>query len=813
MLKLKNIKKDYVAGDSKVEALKGINITFRKSEFVAILGPSGCGKTTLLNIVGGLDRYTDGDMIINNISTKKYKDPDWDAYRNKSIGFVFQNYNLIPHLTVLGNVELALTLSGVSVKERREKAEEALAKVGLANQTKKRPNQLSGGQMQRVAIARALVNNPEIILADEPTGALDSVTSVQISDLLKEISKERLIIMVTHNDELAKKYATRTIRLLDGEMIGDSNPFTEETSNLGLASAPAEKTEKETPKKEPILFSEPKIKSTGKKPKKNKTSMSFFTAMSLSFKNLITKKTRTFMTAFAGSIGIIGIALVLAISNGFTLYINKMQSDTLSGYPISISTSAMNMDMSHEGGSKDEIKEFPKGDEINIYTPQPKITHINNITQEYVDYVYGLDKAHINGISLARKVKMNIVSKVNDKYILVESQTNDMMEMMGASSTFLQELLDNQEFMDTQYDVLTGEYPTEHNEIALVVDKYNRISSTLLASMGLNFTDAESIKFSDLLGYEYKLVGNDDFYTLTGDKFVANAVDKTMYNTANNTSLKITAIMRVNKDAPMELYSSGLLYTPKLTDFVLENAEKSQVAVAQKANKDVNVITGETFKGFVSPIPVIPSKTKEQQYTEAVQNTGASSIPSSIKVFPKDFNSKTKVKAYLEKWNDGKEKADTIQVTDPAEILTTTMTTMVDLITYALVAFAGVSLVVSSIMIGIITYVSVIERTKEIGVLRSIGARKKDISRVFNAETLLIGFTAGAIGVLISFILCFPINAILGVLVKGIGNMAIMHPLHALALVLVSMALTFISGLIPSKIAAKKDPVVALRTE
>lgn len=863
MLQLKNIVKDYVTANSTVRALKGVSLSFRKSEFVAILGPSGCGKTTMLNIIGGLDRYTEGDLVISGRSTKDFKAYDWDAYRNSCIGFVFQSYNLIPHQSVLSNVELALTLSGKSKAERRQKAIDALERVGLKEQIHKRPNQLSGGQMQRVAIARAIVNDPEIILADEPTGALDSKNSVQIVDLLKEISKDRLIIMVTHNDDLAKEYATRTVKLLDGEIVGDSNPYQAEEEVLVKeefvpavmeseqeieAKFPLENDSPEAEKKrgeavakykqqreKEIKRENNKRKAAIEREKKRglkKTSMSYFTALTLSFKNLLTKKGRTILTAVAGSIGIIGIALVLSISNGFTIYIDKMQSDTLAGLPITISMFTADMDkmMNGTGGNKNELEAFPDGDNLNVYTPSNNYYHLNMFTDEYMDYLSKMDTKLYNDISKSYSISMNVLSKKADGgYSVVDTSKNDSIvnTFTNADNKPWQELLGNREFVLSQYDVIAGSYPQTMNEAVLIVDKYNRISTQTLSLMGLSVNDASNATLSEMIGKELRVIQNDDWYRFIPSqenpgRFESLAPENydAAYNSENSIPLKITGVLRVNEGAPLSVMSNGIGYLPSLTEFLLESGKKSVIGKMQAENNKWVYLAGMSFDDYIAqsntsnfPVNLIPSSIRSNLL---LQSVGAASMPTTIYVYPKNFDAKDGILEYLDAWNARQSTSLThILYIDAADLVGTSISNIVDIITIALVAFAAVSLVVSSIMIGIITYVSVIERTKEIGVLRSIGARKRDVTRVFNAETILVGFVAGLIGVFIAFILTFPINVLISNLAGGMvqGNMAILDPLAALCLVVLSTVLTLIAGFIPSKMAARKDPVVALRSE
>lgn len=783
-LKLDNITKTYKSGEV-VTALKGISIGFRKNELVSILGQSGCGKTTLLNIIGGLDRYDSGDLMINGLSTKEFKNSDWDAYRNRSIGFVFQSYNLIGHQTVLQNVEIAMTLSGVSSSERKRRAKQSLTEVGLADQLNKKPNQLSGGQMQRVAIARALVNDPDIILADEPTGALDSHTSIQVMDILKEVSKTRLVIMVTHNGELAEEYSDRIIRFLDGEVQSDSNPVVEtETDETS----------------QPVA----------EKQKFKKTSMSLLSAAWLSFKNLLTKRGRTIITAFAGSIGIIGVALVLALSNGLSNYMNNMQSDALSSFPITISTGEQTIDLSEHGPERNKdsgsYAEFPKKDIMYSYDSEKnRKKHSNIITQDYLDYIGKLETKlpdAVNNISYTHGVNINLLAKGKDTAVKFATTSDPSdMQMMGGNNPYWQELPENNDFILSLYDLIGkgSRMPKNKNEVVLVVDKYNRLDKAFFEKLGI--TDkTENYQLTDFIGKSIlKVIPNNDYYMKNGDLFTAAAptdYDK-LYNSNAGTKLTITGILRIKEDASSSYLSSGIAYTPALTKAVVEDAQKSKIAEAQKdSNKDALLGTP------------LDKKAKEA----ALIMLGADTTPTGINIYPKDYESKDKIKEYLDQYNDGKSDKDQLVYSDMAETISNITGTLLDTVTYVLTGFAGISLLVSTIMIGIITYVSVIERTKEIGILRSVGARKKDISRVFNAETLIIGFTAGMLGVGLSYLLEIPINTIISKLV-GISGIANLNPLHAAALVAGSMLLTLIAGFIPSRMAAKKDPVIALRSE
>lgn len=877
VLELKNIIKVYGTDDNKVEALKGVSIDFRENELVSILGPSGCGKTTLLNIVGGLDKYTEGDLIINDKSTKDFNDRDWDTYRNQRVGFVFQNYNLIPHLSVLGNVELALTLSGIPSEERKVRAVKALEVVGLSDQIKKRPNQLSGGQMQRVAIARAIVNNPDIILADEPTGALDSTTSVQVMDILKDLAKERLVIMVTHNNELAQKYSTRIIELLDGEVVQDSMPYKHrktkksaevvEKTDLIKEQAVKDIVENSGNKGEVIVNENNDIVKNGKKQKKTKKSaMSFFTAFMLSLKNLFSKKTRTILVSFAGSIGIIGVALVLAVSNGFTNYINKMQSDTLSGYPITITTITADMeavsDMMSGGGIKNEREEYPDEDVLHVKDNTASLAGLGKysfLSPGYIDYVqdyYAADQKKsanrqtINDVVFSYTSPMVVIGESNGVYGNINTKDTNTSAIGMVSSSRFAEGLNKEEFVRSQYDVIYGSYPDEYDELALVVSSTNELSKTLLDQLKIEYKmnldgSIDDIAFSDLVstdthvGKTYKLIYNNERYSpvmSNGDivDFEEAFDAEELYNDATaGLTLKISGVFRVKEGAALSVYSNGLVYTPMLTEHFRENAKQSDIVINQKqALKDnPNANFYNKFQFVVQGIPFafnnaseVKTQVKnllsvdlndEQVYQYAIQQYGASDIPNAIYIYPKNFEAKEEITNYLNAWNDKPENTNNkVYFTDATALLSSTLGELVDIISYVLIAFASISLVVSSIMIGIITYVSVVERTKEIGVLRALGARKKDIRRVFNAETLIIGFTAGFIGVMVSLLLTIPISAIISSLSGGmVANIASLTLWHGITLVAVSMTLTWISGLIPSQFASKKDPVVALRTE
>lgn len=836
MLKLQDIVKEYQTGDTVVHALKGINLEFREHEFVSILGQSGCGKTTMLNIIGGLDRYTSGDLTIDGVSTKKYKDKNWDAYRNHKIGFVFQNYNLIPHQTVLSNVELALTLSGVSKSERRSRAIEVLNQVGLGDQINKKPNQMSGGQMQRVAIARALINNPEILLADEPTGALDSETSVQIMEILKNISKDKLIIMVTHNPDLAAEYSSRIIRLLDGNVINDSNPFNSSKSDVENEGKLA-KASVDVPKK---------------KEKKLKTSMSMLTALVLSLNNLMTKKTRTFMTAFAGSIGIIGIALILSLSSGMQNYINKVEQDTLSSYPLMIEKTTMDYSVFFTNPGKKTDGTIYEPDRIysnNIMSTMMdsmlSSISVNDLKEfkAYLDNPENNIKELTNDIQYGYNVDLMVYRADTEKGVFQVNPSTVMAQLFGAeamggsssmsSPMMMQtdiwaEMLDNDKLINSQYDVVAGRMPENYDEVVVVVNEDNTINEYSLYALGmLDLTDLKkmvgqmqlgelpentilnknvSYSYDDLLSQSYKLIINTDVYMdengvwankLTDEEYMKNLIQ-------NSINLKVVGIIRPNKDASSTSISGTIAYTNKLTKYVIEQINESAIVAQQINNPQLNVFTGDAFT--------------DTTYENNLTTLGVADIsnPSSINIYAKDFDSKEKLTDIISDYNHNMKAAGkedkAIQYTDYVGLMMSSVSSVINAISYVLIAFVAISLVVSSIMIGIITYISVLERTKEIGILRSIGASKRDISRVFNAETLLVGFVAGSLGIGITLLLNIPINIIIES-ISGISGVAALPAGGAIVLILISMLLTFIAGLIPSKVAAKKDPVVALRSE
>jgi len=805
MLEIKKISKTYKTGDFIQKALDSVSINFRESEFVSILGPSGSGKTTLLNIIGGLDKYDSGDLIINEISTKKYKDRDWDSYRNHRIGFVFQSYNLIPHQSVLKNVELALTLSGIGKQERRKRAIEALKEVGLGDHIHKKPNQMSGGQMQRVAIARALINNPDILLADEPTGALDSETSTQIMNILKKISKDKLVIMVTHNPELAKEYSNRIISLKDGKITNDTNPY------------------------------DGKSDTESKYIKPKKTSMSFFTALSLSLNNLMTKKGRTFLTAFAGSIGIIGIALILSLSNGVDKYIEKVQEDALTSYPLMIekttidASSLMTSFMETNSNGDHDLDAVYSN---NIMTDMMSTMYGEVTTNNLKDLKSYLEKhkeldGYVNDIKYSYNLDLQIYTeenlKVNPSNMMSTFGMNMDTSMTSQSQgiKIFNELSTNKELLESQYEVIKGRMPKKHDELVLIVDKNHEIVDYVLYSIGLkdqkeiqetmmNMMQGKEIKefdqtiysYEEILNTNYKLVLNSDYYKKENGIWKDKSTDYTYLNeiVKNGLDLKIVGIIKPKENSNLSV-TNGVGYTRELTEYVINEINNSKIVKEQKENKEVNVFTNTKFEGLDS-------------YENNLTKMGAIDLedPNVINIYPKNFESKEKIEDIIKEYNERAKEEDKIEYTDYVGILMGSVTTIVDVIGYVLIAFVSISLIVSSIMIGIITYISVLERTKEIGILRSIGASKKDISRVFNAETFIVGTCAGLIGVGVTVILNLFINSIIKS-ASGIIVNASLPIVGAIILVLISVILTVIAGLIPSKVASKKDPVIALRTE
>lgn len=757
MLELKKIKKTYNAGGLKQNALNNVSIKFRKSEFVCILGPSGSGKTTLLNVLGGLDNYDDGDLIINGKSTRKFKSKDWDEYRNNVIGFIFQSYNLIGHISVLANVELSLKLSSVPKKERKKRALEVLEKVGLKNHIHKKPNELSGGQMQRVAIARSLVNDPEIILADEPTGALDTKTSKDIMDLIKKVSKGKLVIMVTHNESLAKEYATRIINLKDGKITGDTNPY----------------EEKDNEKKDY---------------KFRKTKMSFKEALLLSLNNILTKKGRTILTAFASSIGIIGIALILALSNGFDKKVNEYEKGIMSAMPIIISKESMNMDEETISNLKGENKTEYPGEEyvVSKKNDMDLMTRTNNLTKDYIDYIMKTPKEYAYGVTFYSAKSFNIINE--DKELIDSSKVN-----LGSVPYSFDKTVPNQ-VLEAYYDVLKGRMPQSKDELVLIVNAYNEVDENVLKALGLD--GKEKISFDEILNSTLKIVPNDSLYKEYNGLFIKNNNMNELYE--NSINLRVVGIIRAGEQFPAFVQNSSLCYTSEFNYYYINLNENSKI-VKEQRKRDYNILTG---------MPFDESMTKET----FLSYLGADELPMMIYLYPKDFESKDDLLKYLDDYNTNLKEEDKIVYIDQAEMISNMSGSIMSAITIVLVAFSSISLVVSSIMIGIITYISVLERTKEIGVLRSLGARKKDITRVFNAETFIIGITSGLIGVAIALLLTIPANIIIYNLtdLKGVASL---NPLHAVILIIISMTLTLIGGYIPAHIASKKDPVKALRTE
>lgn len=779
MLQLKHIFKSYHVGDTVTHALDDVTISFRDQEFVAILGPSGSGKTTMLNVIGGLDRYDKGDLIINGKSTKNFKETDWDAYRNNTVGFIFQNYNLIPHLSIMDNVELGMNLSGVPKKERHEKAVAALTEVGLKDHINKRPNQLSGGQMQRVAIARAIANDPDILLCDEPTGALDTETSVQIMKLIKKLSKDRLVIMVTHNPELAKEYATRIVNFQDGKILDDSEPFKpeaeEDTFNL------------------------------------KRTKMSYWNAIKLSFTNIMTKKGRTILTAFASSIGIISIAVVLAISNGFQRQINTTMSKALAKYPISISQTATDMtSMNKRNESDKNVKN--RGYVTAKKDQSEQAQHTNKIDQKYVDYVKKINPSYANNISYQRGVNLNLLSKVKGKTERVQFSNSDpsqgslvmqaraqAMSSMGIGSSVFPTTLNKNKgsFLKQNYQILSGTWPSKATDLVLVTDNKNTVNINSLKNLGFDVSENDQIKFDKLVGKTFKVVSNNDYYQeLPNGMFIPKKVNSSMYNNAK-TKLKLVGVIRPKNEDSMALLSTGIAYSDKLSQKVINDNKNSDIVKAQKKSSR-SVLTNQKLNA------------NEKKMT--MQTLGGSSIPTGIMIYPNDFDDKDKVLDYLDKWNNGKKKTDKIVYTDMSSAVTTMTGGLLNGITTILVAFAAISLITSMIMIGILTYTSVLERTKEIGVLKALGARKKDITRVFDAETFILGVFSGVLGIFIAYLLTFPINTVIYNL-TDLSNVAQLDPKAAIILIIVSTVLTLLGGHIPARMAAKKDAAIALRSE
>ncbi len=764
MLKLEKIKKTYKTGEFVQDALKDLTIEFRENEFVAILGPSGSGKTTLLNIIGGLDRYDKGNLIINGKETRNFKNEDWDAYRNNCIGFVFQNYNLIPHISILGNVEMAMTLSGISKKERREKSYEVLEKVGLKDHVHKKPNQLSGGQMQRVAIARALANDPDIILADEPTGALDSKTSIQILDLIKEIAKDKLVVMVTHNSKLAHEYADRIVNLKDGKLSDDTNPVKKSNEKFTYEIV--------------------------------KTAMNFFTALKLSFNNTITKIGRTLLTSFASSIGIIGIALILSLSNGFDKQIEKFEAATISSLPIIISQNSVDINVeslkeTHDSYHKTENK-FPDDKEIYPYENYyEEIVHDNIFTEDYIKYINNIDKKLLTGISNIRMYKLNLFNKK-------DGVVNPLNLDQTAFQVIPKQVDETREsYLNKNFDLLHGTLPQNKEDIIIIVNPFNQLSSKLLDSLGLDVSK-DKIMFEDIIGKEIKIITNNNYYKKVGKIYTINSDLEKTYNNKNNVTLKISGIVRMKEDVKFAILNEGIAYNESLVEHLIADSIKSDIVKTQEKIK-FNILSGQKFQS-------------DDEKKALISMLGGSNIPAMINIYPNNFDAKEKIIEYLDNYNDKLKDDEKIIYTDLSSTMSELSGNIMNAITIVLIAFSSISLVVSSIMIGVITYISVLERTKEIGILRSLGARSKDIARVFNAETFIIGLTSGVLGIGVASALIFPMNTIIDKM-SGLSNVAVLNPIHALLLIAVSLILTVLGGYIPAIIASKKDPVKALRTE
>lgn len=772
MLEIKNIKKSYTVGDIVTVALDDISIQFRDKEFVAILGTSGSGKTTALNIIGGLDRYDSGDLIIKGKHTRDFKDSDWDAYRNNSVGFVFQSYNLITHLSIVANVELGMTLSGVSKIEKKKKAIAVLERVGLKDHLHKKPNQLSGGQQQRVAIARALANDPEILLCDEPTGALDSTTSTQIMDLIKEIASDRLVIMVTHNPDLAKEYANRIIEFKDGKILSDSNHYEFDTYEDKFSL--------------------------------KKTSMNFLTALSLSFNNIRTKKGRTFLTSFASSIGIIGIAVILSLSTGFQTQIDKFQADALSEFPIMITKAQMDLNEDSIAQQMNPNQEFTDSDKLFLYDPlDDTMVHLNELDEEFVDYIEKIDPQFSSALGFTYSLNLNLIREIDGSYEPVSLKAKRGMNMPpmggGGLSTYPIQLNPEEESMlDKSYDVLYGVIPKNERDIVLVVDGQNRIDENLLLALGFEIDNVETMNFSDIVGTKIKWIPNDSYYTKTPYGNYLPSSDHDLMSTSDGVvELNISAIVRQKKDVKLSLLQPGIVYSDILSRKILETELNSNI-VKDQMDASYNVMTMEP----------VDESTKKQ----VLSYLGGNSDPVVITVYPKDFESKDEVLLYLDAFNENRAQENKVFYTDLASTLSSLTKGIMDGITVVLIAFAAISLVVSLIMISIITYTSVLERTKEIGVLKALGARKKDITRVFDAETFILGIFSGLLGVLIAYALTIPINIVI-LDMTGLANVATLQLDHALILVSISTILTMLGGHIPAKMASNKDAVEALRSE
>ncbi|MHB1151448.1 MAG: ABC transporter ATP-binding protein/permease [Eubacteriales bacterium] len=789
MLELKNISKKYHIGDIETIALDNISVAFREREFVAILGASGSGKTTCLNIIGGLDRYDSGDLVIKGKHTRKFKDSDWDAYRNNSVGFVFQNYNLISHLSIVANVELGMTLSGVPYEEKHRRALEVLTQVGLKDHLHKNPNQLSGGQMQRVAIARALANDPEILLCDEPTGALDSVTSIQILDLIKQVAADRLVIMVTHNPGLAEKYADRIIHFEDGHIIDDSHPHIER------------------PKDGEFVL--------------KKTAMKFVTALGISYNNIRTKKGRTFLTAFASSIGIIGIALILSLSAGFQVKIDEFQTDALAEFPIMITRSSTEVDFAAMQEQRREdmslltgTAEYADTDEVYLYDPSANIKkHTNKLTDDFITYIEKIDPAICSSVGYTRFTGFNMVREVDGKAVPVSISAGvtgmgrsniGSMNGMGLTSYPTPLAENGLTVLEKDFDLLEGAYPSAITDVMLIVDNRNRIDAKVLANLGFTTKDEgdkllESIQFADIIGTEIKIISNNDFYKKSDfGNYIPSTDYETMFDSEEGIVIRISGIARQKSGVVVSMLGNGIVYSDELTETVIKQALESDIVKAQR-EADYNVMTMEPIE-------------KQEDKDSIIAYFGGNPVPFMVSVYPTSFENKEKVIAYIDEYNLNKPDEDIIIYTDLAESISNLSSGIMDGITIVLIAFASISLVVSLIMISIITYTSVLERTREIGILKALGARKKDIARVFDAETCILGVFSGTMGAVIAWILTFPANAIIYNMtdLKGVAQLQL---LHAVLLIALNTVLTILGGHIPAKIASRKDAVEALRSE
>ncbi len=776
MLELRHISKTYLVGEIETKALQDVSIAFREQEFVAILGTSGSGKTTSLNIIGGLDRADSGNLIIKGKDTTGFSNHDWDAYRNNSVGFVFQSYNLINHLSIVANVEMGMTLSGVSKKEKRERALKVLREVGLEEHLHKNPTQLSGGQQQRVAIARALANDPEVLLCDEPTGALDSETSRQIMDLIREVSKERLVIIVTHNPDIADAYADRIVRFSDGRIVADSNPY-----------------------EVPVQEDQFKIR---------KTAMNYWTALTLSFNNLLTKKGRTILTSFASSIGIIGIAVILALSSGFQVQIDKYQMDTLANMPIIISQQAASFNAEDIASMQDEFlstEEFSDASEISLYNPEDStFLHKNEFTDEFITYLQDIDPDIASSVGVVRSIQMNILRDTSNEILPVSLSSPGAQggasssPNLGMSSYPINLDPEEEAYLESSYDLLAGEFPSSYTDLVLVVDSRNRVNVAIMDGLGFDIEDVDTIAFDEILDLEFKAISNNDYYSKTEfDTFAPSTNFDEMYASSDGITLRISGIVRQKKDVGIAVLSPGIAYSDELTQAIIEMQKDSDVVQAQ-IESDTNVITTESMT--------------EEEKDQFLAYLGADSLPTMLLVYPQTFQDKDAVRSYLDTYNEDLVRDEQIIYTDMAATVSELSGGIMNAITLVLVAFAAISLVVSLIMISIITYTSVLERTKEIGILRALGARKKDITRVFDAETFIIGVLSGLLGIAIAHLLTYPINSFL-YRMTDLTNVAVLQVDHAIFLVVISTILTVLGGHIPAIMASRKDPVEALRSE